>query len=156
MELGFKPCVITAEQKGETGAVARQRAREVLSGKYGDCNAIILGGETTPVLPAKHGRGGRNQHYALASMFEMKDCSRGWVIASMGTDGSDYLPDVAGAIVDNSSSKNARIKGLDVNASLDAYDSNTLLKMLGGSLIITGETGTNTGDVILYLLKNVT
>jgi glycerate-2-kinase len=75
-----------------------------------------------------------------------------WVLASIGSDGSDFLPDVAGAIVDNSSLARARAKGLDVKAYADRYDSNTLLGKLGGSLVITGATGTNVGDVVLYLL----
>jgi glycerate-2-kinase len=76
-----------------------------------------------------------------------------WVLASVGSDGSDFLPDVAGAIVDNSSLARARTKGLDVKAYTDRYDSNTLLERLGASLVITGATGTNVGDVVLYLLR---
>ena len=75
-----------------------------------------------------------------------------WAVASVGTDGSDFLPDVAGAIVDNNSLAKARAKGIDVKSYLDRYDSHTLLKKIGGSLIVTGNTGTNVGDVIVYIL----
>ena len=37
--------------------------------------------------------------------------------------------------------------------ALERASSNTLLDNIGGSLVITGDTGTNVGDVILYLLK---
>ena len=70
----------------------------------------------------------------------------------VGTDGSDYLPDVAGAIVDNSSLLRAKDTGLDVAACLNRYDSNTLLGALGNSLVVTGDTGTNVGDIIVYVL----
>jgi glycerate-2-kinase len=72
-----------------------------------------------------------------------------WLVASVGTDGSDFLPDVAGAIVDHRSLDKA--SGLDVSSYLDRYDSNTLLDKIGDSLVITGDTGTNVGDVMVYL-----
>ena len=150
-ETGFAPCIVTAEQKGDTAAVARSRASEIISSKYSGHDAILIGGETAPRLPAGAGKGGRNQHYAAVSMLAMEQYPGEWVAVSLGTDGSDFLPDVAGAIVDNSSLENAG--GIDVAGYLDRYDSNTLLNMIGDSLIITGPTGTNVGDVILYLLK---
>jgi len=152
-ELGFIPYIVTAEQKGDTTAVAWSRAKEILNARYAGYDAILIGGETTPKLPATAGRGGRNQHYAATSMLAMKPYTGEWVIASVGTDGSDFLPDVAGAIVDKNSLDIAKAKGLDVESYLDRYDSNTLLDRIGRSLVITGDTGTNVGDVIIYLLK---
>ena len=152
-EMGFTPYIVTAEQRGDTATVARSRAKEILNSRYAGHNAIIIGGETTPKLPASAGKGGRNQHYAAVSMLAMTKYPSQWVIASLGTDGSDFLPDVAGAIVDNNSLDNAKAKGIDVKSYLDRYDSNTLLDRIGDSLVITGDTGTNVGDVILYLLK---
>ena len=150
-EMGFAPYIVTAEQKGDTAAVARSRASEIIGSKYSGYDAILIGGETTPRLPAGTGKGGRNQHYAAVSMLAMQQYPGEWVTVSLGTDGSDFLPDVAGAIVDNNSLKNAG--GIDAAGYLDRYDSNTLLNMIGDSLIITGETGTNVGDIILNLLK---
>jgi len=150
-EMGFTPYIITAEQKGDTTAVARSRATEILSSRYSGYDAILIGGETTPRLPATAGKGGRNQHYAAVSMLAMQKYPGEWAIASVGTDGSDFLPDVAGAIVDNNSLDNAKAKRIDVKSYLDRYDSNTLLDKIGGSLVITGDTGTNVGDVIVYL-----
>ena len=152
-ELGFTPYTITAEQKGDTSAVARSRAEEILDAKYAGYDAILIGGETTPKLPTSAGRGGRNQHYATVSMLAMKQYASEWVVASVGTDGSDFLPDVAGAIVDNNSLDIVKTKGIDVEPYLERYDSNTLLDKTGNSLIITGDTGTNVGDIIAYLLK---
>jgi len=151
-ETGFTPIIVTAEQKGTTDDVARMRASEILKGEYKN-SAILVGGETTPELPENAGKGGRNQHYAAASLLEMKTYPGEWVVASVGTDGSDFLRDVAGAIVDNNSLDSAKARGIDVQSYLDRYDSNTLLNEIGGSLVITGETGTNVSDVILYLLK---
>ncbi|MFC1900755.1 glycerate kinase [Chloroflexota bacterium] len=151
--LGFTPYVITAEQKGETAIVARLRAGEILNGAYAGYDLILIGGETTPKLPENPGRGGRNQHYAAVSMLEMREYPGEWVIASVGTDGTDFLSDVAGAIIDNTTLLVAESKGINVNSYLERYDSNTLLKEIGNSLVITGDTGTNVGDVIVYALK---
>ncbi len=151
-ELGVKPLIVTAEQKGDTAEAAYMRAREILESKYQGYNAILMGGETTPKLPQNAGKGGRNQHYAAVSMLAMKSYSGDWIAASVGTDGSDYLPDVAGAVVDNDTLLRAISQGIDVEAYIGSFDSNTLFKKIGGSLIITGNTGTNVSDVMLYLL----
>jgi hydroxypyruvate reductase/glycerate 2-kinase len=150
IDMGLAPYIITDRQKGDTGEVARLRAGEVLKKKYGEYNLFIIGGETTVTLPAGAGRGGRNQHYTAASLAAMAPYSGRWVVACVSTDGSDFLPDVAGAMVDHDSAGVARVNGLDVNSYLERYDSNTLLDRMGNALIITGDTGTNVADVILY------
>jgi glycerate-2-kinase len=152
-ELGFTPLIVTAEQKGDTAEAAYTRAGEILEGKYHGYNAILIGGETTPKLPKYAGEGGRNQHYAAISMIAMQSYPGDWLVASAGTDGSDYLPDVDGAMVDNNTLLRAKSHGINVQAYIDRFDSNTLFKKIGGSLIITGNTGTNVSDVMLYLLR---
>ncbi len=152
-EMGLAPCIVTAEQKGDTSIMARLRAEEILSSNYAGYNVVLIGGETTPKLPSNAGRGGRNQHYAATTMLTMKDYQGGWTVASAGTDGSDFLPEVAGAIVDNNSLHKAIARNIDVQSYLNRYDSNTLLQKIGDSLIITGNTGTNVGDIIAYVLK---
>jgi len=151
-ELRFTPLIVTAEQKGDTAEAAYMRAREILEGKYQGYNAILIGGETTPKLPENAGKGGRNQHYAAVSMLAMKSYPSYWVATSVGTDGSDYLTDVAGAMVDNDTLFRATSRGIDVKAYIDRFDSHTLFEKIGGALIITGNTGTNVSDVMLYLL----
>lgn len=151
-ELGFRPYIVTAQQNGDTATAAHRRAREILEGKYKDYDAILIGGETTPKLPEHAGRGGRNQHYAAVSIVAMKSYPGNWVVASVGTDGSDYLPDVAGAIVDNDTLYRATARGIDVRTYIDRFDSYRLFRKLGRALIITGSTGTNVSDVMLYLL----
>ncbi len=150
-EIGLKPYIISARQKGDAATVARLKAEEVLDRRYAGYNALLIGGETTVKLPARAGKGGRNQHYATVSMLAMAPYPGQWLVASVGTDGSDFLPDVAGAIVDQDSPGTAQARGIDVKACIERFDSNTLLDKIGNSLIITGDTGTNVGDVILYL-----
>jgi glycerate-2-kinase len=151
-ELGFTPLIVTAEQKGNTAKAAYTRAEEILEGKYQGYNAVLIGGETTPKLPENSGKGGRNQHYAAVSMLAMKSYIGNWLVASVGTDGSDYLPGVAGAMVDNNTLLRTTFRGIDAKAYIDRFDSNTLFRKIGGALITTGNTGTNVSDVMLYLL----
>ena len=152
-ELGLHPFVITGEQSGETSEAAHVRAREIKDGKYPGFDIVMLGGETTPRLPVDHGKGGRNQHYAAVSLLEMKGYSSPWTVASVGTDGSDFLPEVAGAIVDESTLPRLSARGIDVSAWVDRYDSYGLFVQTADSLISTGNTGTNVGDVVVYVLK---
>lgn len=151
-KIGLAPLVVTAEQKGDTADMARLRASEFTSGKYVRYGAVIIGGETTPTLPDNAGKGGRNQHYAATSLLAMMEYPGEWTLASVGTDGSDFLPDIAGAIVDKSSVLAAREKGIDISTYLQRYDSFNLLEIIGHSLIKTGNTGTNVGDVLVYIL----
>ncbi len=153
MELGFNPFIITSQQKGETTAVAVNRSFEILNGKYGEYDALIMGGETTPVLPQNCGIGGRNQQYVAASLSILSNLTGEWLIAGMGTDGSDYMPGIAGAMADNDIVQNIQKYSLDIGSYICRYDSNTLFESVGSSLIITGDTGTNVGDIMLHLFK---
>ncbi len=149
-ELGFSPHIITSQQTGDATKVARSRGKELIKHKYAGYNVLLTGGETTIRLPDKVGKGGRNQHYAAVSLLAMADYPNQWVVASVGTDGTDFLPDVAGAIVDQSSLDIARARQIDIDAYIKRCDSNALLKKIGNSLIVTGDTGTNVGDVVVY------
>jgi len=153
-EIGLVPFIVTNQQKGDTKAVAWSRADKILNMGYAGYNVILIGGETTVTLPTPAGRGGRNQHYAAVSMLAMERYPSEWVVASVGTDGSDFLLDVAGAIVDKNSLDRAKFKGINIKSCLERYDSNRLLEQIGGSLIVTGDTGTNVGDIIVYILKD--
>ena len=150
---GFNPLIVSSQQVGNTDDVARQRAREILDARYEGYDALLIGGETTPVLPDKHGKGGRNQQYAARTLPLLEDYPGDWVLACVGTDGSDYIPDVAGAIVDKKSLQDIKAQDPDFQTKLDAYDSNTLLGYVNNSLVITGNTHTNVGDIIVYLLQ---
>jgi len=151
--MGLRPHIVTAAQKGDTAGVARLRAEEVREGKYAGYGVVLIGGETTPSLPPSPGWGGRNQHYVAVSLLAMQNFPGGWVIASVGTDGTDYLPEVAGAIIDDDSFAEARACGLDVPSYVERFDSYNLLARMGKSLLVMGNTGTNVGDIIVYRLR---
>jgi hydroxypyruvate reductase len=109
----------------------------------------IWGGEPTVRLPESPGRGGRNQHLALAAAVELAgrdDC----LLLSGGTDGTDGPTDDAGALVDGGTLERAELDGFDARATLWAADAGTLLAATG-DLIHTGPTGTNVMDLVLGL-----
>jgi glycerate 2-kinase len=129
---------------GPAGPAGRRLARALLGGPPG---LHIWGGETTVVLPDSPGRGGRNQHLALAAAIELSG-RPDVLLLSAGTDGTDGPTDDAGALVDGATLERARDAGLTAAASLARADSGTLLKA-SGDLIRTGPTGTNVMDLIL-------
>jgi glycerate-2-kinase len=152
--LGLKPLIISFCQTGDTATAARKRAGEILRGDYSGYDTLLIGGETTPTLPASPGKGGRNQHYAALTLDLLKDYPGDWVFASVGTDGSDFLPDVAGAIVDKANLHLINTESPDFRTRIDRYDSNAILALAGNALVITGDTHTNVGDIMVYLLRN--
>ena len=113
---------------------------------------ILLGGETTVTLGDHPGKGGRNQEFVLASFDALALVDAPAALASAGTDGIDGPTDAAGAVADTASRSRAAALGLGpVSPALDANDSHPYLDALG-DLIRTGQTGTNVGDLQIFLL----
>ena len=73
--------------------------------------------------------------------------------ASFSTDGIDGHSDLAGAIADMDTIREAHNHGLDEKRFAAAYDSATFFKKLGLE-IETGPTGTNVADVSIILINN--
>ena len=108
-------------------------------------------GETTVQVTGR-GKGGRNQEFALALVEPLASVGVTALAASVGTDGIDGPTDAAGALVDATTEERARRAGLGSPARfLDDNDAYTFFEALG-DLIHTGPTGTNVGDLQLFLL----
>jgi glycerate 2-kinase len=110
---------------------------------------VVASGETTVRIEGKAGLGGRNQEFALAVAADLALLGAG-ALASIGTDGVDGPTDAAGAIVDSTTIARATTLGLDAVAALSGHDSYPLFRALG-DLVITGPTGTNVGDVQIFV-----
>jgi glycerate 2-kinase len=151
-ELGYRTKIITDSQQGDAAALARARAAEISAGRYAGYDCLLIGGEATIKLPAQPGTGGRNQHFAAVTLLALADHAADWVAASVGTDGTDYLREVAGAIVDRAAANRLKAQGVDGWDYIDRADSFHLLERFGDSLVRTGDTGTNVGDVMVYLV----
>jgi glycerate 2-kinase len=112
---------------------------------------LLWGGETSVHLPPAPGRGGRNQHFALA-IAQLIAGHADLVVLAAGTDGTDGNSPDAGAIVDGATVARGATEERDAAAALAAADSGTFLAT-SGDLLHTGPTGTNVGDVVLGLRR---
>jgi len=113
----------------------------------------VWGGESVVRLPANPGRGGRNQHLALAAA-RLIAGEEELLFLAVGTDGTDGPTDDAGALVDGETCARVTVAGLDVERSLLAADSQAALAA-AGDLIHTGPTGTNVGDLAVGLKLSI-
>ena len=108
----------------------------------------LWGGETTVVLPAAAGEGGRNQHLALGIALEIADVAEPILVLAAATDGVDGNSTDAGALVDTQTLARAGEAGLDAQAALNGFSSNAFFAELG-DLVHTGPTGTNVMDLVI-------
>ena len=118
---------------------------------------LLWGGESTVVLPATPGRGGRNQHLALAAALALAGTGgpaypEGLVLLAAGTDGVDGNSDDAGAVVDAGTVMRGEIgagsSAMAALSALAAADSGRFLEA-AGDLVHTGSTDTNVGDILV-------
>jgi glycerate 2-kinase len=109
----------------------------------------VWGGESTVVLPPNPGRGGRNQHLALAAARLIAGHPELLLLAA-GTDGSDGVTEDAGALVDADTCARVTLAGLDADECLKRADAARALAA-SGDLVHTGPTGTNVGDLVIGL-----
>jgi len=109
----------------------------------------VWGGETTLRLPERPGRGGRNQHLALAAAQALAGREGVWLLA-LGTDGTDGPTEDAGALVDGSTVGRGEAEGLSAQDCLERADAGRFLAA-SGDLIQTGPTGTNVMDLVIGL-----
>jgi len=112
----------------------------------------VWGGESTVQLPATPGRGGRNQHLALAAA-RLLVSHAGMALLAVATDGTDGSTPDAGGLVDGGTIERGTLDGLDVDENLRKADSGTFLEA-AGDLVHTGPTGTNVGDLVLGYKTN--
>jgi len=152
-ELGYRAHILCTEmncEAREAGRMISSIAGQIGKGAYSfnrPC-ALIFGGETVVTLRGK-GRGGRNQELALSAAQGISGLGD-ILIFSIGSDGTDGHTDAAGGIVDGSTFKRLKEKGLNICEVLDNNDSYNALAALNAH-IITGPTGTNVNDIAVIL-----
>ena len=145
-KLGYSVTVVSDFLDGKAVDVARDCVEMINRNPQ---TLFIWGGETTVILPKNAGKGGRNQHLALASAIQMDKLSDCYLLTA-GTDGSDGLSTATGALVDSLTL--ARGHKLNLNAAdfLQNADSNTFFSKIN-EVIMTGATGTNVMDLVFAI-----
>ncbi len=134
-----------------TAAVAHVRAVLARVSDSTRPTCVVSSGETT-VQVTGHGKGGRNQEFALASAKLLAETGGAQVVlASVGTDGIDGPTDAAGALADATTVGRAGAAGLAPERFLSDNNAYAFFDALG-DLIHTGPTGTNVGDLQVILL----
>lgn len=151
--LGYAVHVFPAATSGEARDAGAAFAKEALRLDVGARLCVIGSGETT-VHVRGHGRGGRNQEFALGALPLIDGAPRGTVVvlASAGTDGIDGPTDAAGAIVDQATTERAARHGVSAESALAANGAYDFFGPLG-DLIRWGPTGTNVGDLHVALVQ---
>jgi hydroxypyruvate reductase len=112
---------------------------------------LLSSGEVTVKLEGQPGCGGRNQHFALTTAFELeKNPGDPVVVLSAGSDGIDGNSPAAGAIADPTTIARARAYKFDPEDTLARFDACSLFTALGDT-IVTGPTGNNLRDLRILL-----
>ncbi len=149
------PIILTSFLRGEAKEAAQvlsSIAKEVeVYGRPAKAPVLLLaGGETTVTVVGK-GHGGRNQEFVLAAVPFLSSHMSVLSLATDGVDGVTPTP-VAGAMADGVVADHCVLQGINYHDYLYSNDSFTCLKQLG-CLLHTGPTGTNVGDVVMFLVQ---
>jgi glycerate 2-kinase len=126
-----------------------ERLREMRGKRARVC--LLSAGEITVRVPSNSaGRGGRNQHFALLCAEQI--AGEEITVLSGGSDGVDGNSPAAGAVVDGRTVDRALQLRHRVSDALAAFDSYSLLALLGET-VVTGPTGNNLRDLRILLAE---
>ena len=126
---------------------AEETARKVVGRSVKDLVEVYWGETTVRIDTAAPGRGGRNQHAAVAAAGCLEGRGTG-VFGGFATDGIDGASEAAGGLVDAGTTARGHAGGLDWLEYLRAFDSSPYLEACG-DLVTTGPSGANVGDLWL-------
>ncbi|MFX0123472.1 MAG: glycerate kinase [Candidatus Hodarchaeota archaeon] len=155
-QLGLNTLFLTDKLEGNAKCLGRLLARIYcgLADKTREPLLVISGGEPT-VKVRGGGIGGRNQEVAAAVLHEFSSLTSppDIVFLSAGTDGIDGNSPYAGALVDDVSVTVTQQKELDLAKFQEENNLSKFFEEVGGSLLISGPTGTNVMDVQIALIN---
>lgn len=154
LSFGYPTKIITDKMEGEVFIQAEAIMQNAFSLIAQKPFCFLYGGETTVTISG-NGKGGRNQHLALAALLFLKrqtDIPENFLLLSAGTDGTDGPTDATGAMIDRDSLISSAALDLDPQRYFRDNDSYNFFKKIGGQ-IISGPTETNVMDIIVVLVK---
>lgn len=148
---GIVTCKVDTPMQGDTETVLKTLLK-LLKDRSQQSYCYILGGEST-VKVTGIGRGGRNQHLALALLNTLDKEEKEITFLSASTDGIDGNSGAAGALIDSHSRIQAMNHHLDPQHYLREFDSNTFFTATD-ELLTPGPTHNNLLDIVLMLVEN--
>lgn len=142
-DLGLKPKIWQSAFSGEASEIAKEITSTIQPGQ-----CWLAGGESVVTIKPNSfkGSGGRNQELALAALISLPEDT---VFATLASDGRDNS-DVAGAIVDATTTQKAKSLGINIKEALVRHDEYNIVLDLN-SAIMTGITGSNVSDLIVCI-----
>jgi glycerate 2-kinase len=148
---GYRTQILSTRLQGEArdvGSVISSLLRDAAGSRFELTRpfALVAGGETTVTVKGA-GLGGRNQELVLSAALGLAG-EQGFAVGSMDTDGIDGPTRAAGAIASEKTVEQATRRRLKPESFLERNDSYHFFAKFN-SLIITGPTGTNVGDILV-------
>ncbi len=143
---GYQTQIVTDRLSGDVREAAERIVQTVCTQQSHRPLCLLFGGETT-VQVRGEGQGGRNQELALWVLKSMRQKGVNFTFLSAGSDGIDGMSDAAGAVVDSTDFRE------DIDDFLTRNDSYRYHRR-GGSLIVTGATGTNVMDIMIVVKES--
>lgn len=154
-QLGLKALFLTDKVEGNAKCLGRLLARIYcgLANGTQEPLLVISGGEPT-VKVRGSGIGGRNQEVTAAVLQEFLSLASppDIVFLSAGTDGVDGNSPYAGALVDDISVTVTHQKALNLAKFQKENNLSKFFEELGGSVLMSGPTGTNVMDLQIAIL----
>lgn len=141
-ELGYAVIMLSTQEYRE--------AREVIEDMKLNVNpktVVLAGGEPSVAVSHEGDAGGRNEYAATKAISIVEE---GQVCVSFATDGIDNRSLAAGALIDTKCVEDARASGVDIDFYIKEERYDDLCEVLGAQ-ILTGPTGSNVSDCILYI-----
>ena len=140
--------------QGESQLVAKRICQSLNKHKIKCPILFIYGGETTVTISNNTGKGGRNQEFISACLKYLdhgKLKNYRWAAASVASDGVDFISESCGGIIDRMTIRELKRRNIDLDSYLKRHDSYNLLDTINSNLSTNGPTGTNVGDIMLFL-----
>lgn len=141
-ELGYGVVVLGTQEYREASVVI-----EDMKLNAAPKTVVLVAGETSVVVAHEGDAGGRNEYAAAKALSIVEE---GQVCISFATDGIDNKSVAAGALIDTLSSADAHARKVDVDFYIKEERYDDLCEVLGTQLL-TGPTGSNVSDCILYI-----
>jgi len=150
-ERGHEAAILSTSIEGESAEIASALASIAIetaaySRPFEPPFILVSGGETTVTVPDDAGDGGPNQEFTLACAEQI--AGKNIAVAAIGTDGTDGPTDAAGGLVDGTTARRARERGVDLVGSLRDHDSTSALGTLDD--VVYTDVGTNLMDLRLF------